>query len=98
MSLDIDIAAVPRDELPAVLGRLVELEARVRLRLSESVTPAPTVADRNLDVQEAARRLGMSGAWLYRHGAELPCAIRIGRRLLFSAQGIETFLARKKNA
>ncbi|MBX7185029.1 MAG: helix-turn-helix domain-containing protein [Vicinamibacteria bacterium] len=99
MTLEIDIATVPRDELPAVLGRLVELEARVRMRLSEPTeAPAGAAADRNLDVHEAAARLGMSAAWLYRNGAELPCSVRIGRRLLFSERGLEAFLARRKSA
>jgi excisionase family DNA binding protein len=45
-------------------------------------------ADENLSVEEAARRLGVSKDWLYRHAGRLPFAVRIGRRLLFSADGL----------
>lgn len=98
--IDLDVATVPREELPSVLGRLVELEARVRLRLSEPAGAAPQTAgaDRNLSIGEAAARLGMSRAWLYKRGGDLPCAVRIGRRLLFSERGLEAFLRRKNAA
>lgn len=58
----LDVDAVPRDELPVLLGRLVELEARVRLRLAEApVAPAPT-RSRRLDADEAATIAATSNA------------------------------------
>jgi hypothetical protein len=86
---DLDVGAIPREELPSVLGRLVELEARVRLRLSE-LPGSPTLesADRLLDVEETARRLGVSTKFIYRTARRWPCARHVGRRLLFSEQGL----------
>jgi excisionase family DNA binding protein len=61
LNLDIDVASVPREDLPALLGRLVELEARVRMRLAESSAPAPcAVASRLLNPDEAAAIAGVS--------------------------------------
>ncbi len=42
MTLDgLDVAAVPRDELPPLLGRVVQLEAQIRLRLMQ---PEPKIS------------------------------------------------------
>jgi excisionase family DNA binding protein len=46
--------------------------------------------DENLTVDEAAQRLGISKDYLYRH--DLPFKVRIGRRVLFSAQGLSRWL------
>jgi predicted DNA-binding transcriptional regulator AlpA len=78
-------------ELPTIVGRLVEAEERARLRmrgiapLSASTGGEP---DENLSAQEAARRLGMSTDWLYKAN-DLPFRIKIGRRVVFSARGLE---------
>lgn len=94
-----DLAAMVREaqieDLPALLGRLVEAEAIARLRLSIAAVPASTngygapEADENLAVTEAARQLGVSTRWLYREARRLPFAVKIGRRLLFSRRGLE---------
>lgn len=62
----VDVEAVPRDELPPLLGRLVELEARVRLRLAEVPATATAPASRQLDKHEAAEVAGpgTSPRWL----------------------------------
>ena len=44
---------------------------------------------RNLDVAEAAKRLGMSRDWLYRNASKLPFAVRIGRRVVFDSLALE---------
>jgi len=96
-ALDAVIAsASPADRAALIVGlaaRLATLGAGM-----VQTTPQAAGADRNLDVHEAAARLGMSAAWLYRHGADFPCSVRIGRRLLFSERGLETFLARRRSA
>ena len=58
---DVDVAGLRREELPAVLGKLVELEARVRLRLAEApVSAAAPAESRMLDADEAAGVAGCS--------------------------------------
>jgi hypothetical protein len=56
--LDVDVAAVPRAELPGLLGQVVRLEAEIRLRLAE-VTPAPAPESRLLDDKAAAAIAGV---------------------------------------
>lgn len=85
----------PSDELPRLLGDLEEIRCTAMARLASPSPPQPQ-ADVLLDAAEAARRLGMSQDWLYRHAEHLPFTRRIGRRLLFSAQGIEQFIRAKK--
>jgi len=94
---DIDVAVIPRDELPDLLGKVVALEARVRLRLAEAPTMAPAAPDRNLDVAAAAARLNMSKRYLYRHADELG-AVRIGSRILFPERRLARFLDRARRA
>jgi hypothetical protein len=60
-ALDLDVLS--REELPTLLGRLVELEARVRLRLAEPITAA-AAPPRTIDADEAATIAGTSKRWL----------------------------------
>src|SRR5689334_19722527 len=71
-------------------GLIVQLSARLATLGAGMVqtTPQAEGADRNLDIREAAERIGMSVAWLYRNGGTLPFAVRIGRRLLFSERAL----------
>lgn len=94
---EVDVAAVPRDELPELLGKVVALQARVLLRLAEAPTMAPTEPDQNLDVAAAAARLNMSKRYLYRHADELG-AVRIGSRILFPERRLARFLDRARRA
>jgi len=78
-------------ELPGLIGDFEAAKAAAWARLVEgpapqSLTEAP---DRNVSAAEAARRLGMSRDWLYRNAAKLPFTVKIGRRVLFSARGLE---------
>jgi excisionase family DNA binding protein len=84
---------VPAEELPALVGRLREAEllAEVRLRSVPTQATTTTMADENLSADEAARRLGVSKEWVYKNakGKKLPFTVTIGRRVLFSARGLE---------
>jgi hypothetical protein len=52
-----------RDDLPGLLGKLVEIEARVRLRLSEA-PPAPAASSEPIDAERACEIAGSSRRWL----------------------------------
>jgi hypothetical protein len=75
------------DELPNLIGQLESAKAVAWARLT--VPPAQSEHDELLAVAEAARRLGVSEDYLYRRASEYPFTRRQGRRLLFSAQGID---------
>ena len=87
------VAEIPAADVPQILGALAELQAMLTLRLMTGAdghgSPASPASDSNLGIREAAERLGVSVAYLYRHAGSLPFTVRIGRKLLFSAQGIE---------
>jgi hypothetical protein len=83
-----------QDELPLFLGHLRQIEATAMARLmSPGVSTAVHAApDHLLGVRDAAERLGMSADYLYRHSAKFPFMRREGKRLLFSAHGIENYI------
>jgi predicted DNA-binding transcriptional regulator AlpA len=93
--LDEFIERARPNEIPALV---VALSARVSvlggLALKASIAEFPVQTangepERNVSAKEAASRLGMSTAYLYRNARHLPFALRIGRRLLFSLRGLE---------
>jgi predicted DNA-binding transcriptional regulator AlpA len=79
---------LPAGELPRLLGELEEIRCTAMARLT-APAPAQSQADELLSAAEAARRLGISQDYLYRHHRDFPFTRRVGRRLLFSALGIE---------
>ncbi len=79
------IRTAPVEDLPHLAGVLAEAQVRLQLRLT---TPGNgSIPDENLSAAEAARRLGLSKDWLYK--TDLPFKIPIGRRVVFSARGLE---------
>lgn len=78
------------EELPRLLGDLEEIRATALARLgSPRVEARP---DELLDVDEAAKRLGCSRDYLYHHHRRLPFTRRLGKRLLFSSEGMDRYL------
>lgn len=92
--LDAAIEAATPEEGPglvvALSARLAALGASLAAR---TATPVPK-QDANVDVAEAARRLGVSVRYVYRHAQELP-AVRMGRRLVFSSRGLDDYIRRR---
>ena len=66
-SVEVNVADVPREDLPELLGRLAELTARVQLRLVEMPEPTATAPVRLLDADQAAQIAGTSRRWLLAH-------------------------------
>jgi predicted DNA-binding transcriptional regulator AlpA len=87
------VEETPAPELPELIGELEAARAAAWARLTAPTGEKPSVVPgqeaRNLDVAEAAKRLGMSRDWLYRHASELPFALRIGRRVVFDSVALE---------
>lgn len=79
---------LPVTELPRLLGELEECRCTAMVRLTMP-SPAQAQPDELLDVKEAARRLGTSADYLYRHSKDFSFTRRVGRKLLFAARGIE---------
>jgi|ERR1019366_2694608 predicted DNA-binding transcriptional regulator AlpA len=88
---------LPVGELPGLLGELEEIRVTALARLT-APEPAPQQADELLDIGEAARRLGVSKDFLYRNRGDFPFSRRLGRRLLFSALGIDNYIRQQKRS
>jgi predicted DNA-binding transcriptional regulator AlpA len=97
---NLDVSEVPKVEIPAVLGHVEALRARLWSRLQEppaQTAPAARDSDQLLDVREAAGLLGMSVDWLYTNYRTLPVVIRTGSRSLrFSKNGIQDYIQKKQ--
>ena len=86
---------VPQETLPQFLGKLEEARVTAMARL-QSPPPPPRQADELLDVETAAKRLGISPAYIYRHHREFPFTVRQGKKLLFSSFGISKYIERNQ--
>ncbi len=85
------------EEAPGVIGALEAVKSKVWMRMFRlNGQPQPSESDRLLTVKEAADRLGISRDWVYRHAEKLPFTVRLGSRLLFSAQGIERYIRQRQ--
>ena len=91
-----DPASVPLEQIPAAIGELEKAKAILWARLAVSGGNGTGPGDHMLDIDEAAARTGMSKAWLYRHHGTLPFAKKIGRKVVFSEQGLGRWLARRR--
>jgi hypothetical protein len=88
------IRGLSPDELPELMGELEVIRATAMLRLS--VPARVPQHDELLDVNAAAKRLGMGTGWLYDNHPKLPFTRHNGRRLLFSSLGIDEYIRKKR--
>ncbi len=86
---------LPAAELPNLIGELEAIKATAWARLT-TPTPAPQEHDELLEVEAAAQRLGVSKDYLYRHHAQYAFVRRQGRKLLFSALGIDKHIRQQR--
>lgn len=86
---------LPVGDLPGLLGELEEIRVTALARLT-APERVPQQADKLLDIGEAARRLGVSKDFLYRNQRDFHFSRRLGRRLLFSALGIDNYITQQK--
>jgi len=88
------------DEVGALLGKNavaqgVLVSRLLALRASPIQAENSADGDRLLDVKEAARKLGKSKDYLYRHASNYPFTVRDGRSLRFSEAGIEKYIRQR---
>jgi predicted DNA-binding transcriptional regulator AlpA len=99
LSLDAIADGAPLDglnpaEASALLSRLAAAQTRLAGRLLEltQLDDHRDNHDRLLDAKQAAERLGVASAWLYRHAGQLPFTTRVGAHLRFSERGLDRFI------
>ena len=90
---------IPADQLSALLCQIGALQTVVATRLILALQTHHASAsgdrDRLLPVAEAADRLACTTDWLYRHHHRLPFAVRNGRQLRFSADGLDRYIRQR---
>jgi hypothetical protein len=82
------IEELSREDIPQLRGELTQLDTLLLSRLMTAGKDQDTAEDQLLDVTEAASRLGVSEDYLYHNHKRLPFTRRVGRKLLFSANGL----------
>ncbi len=83
------------EDLPVLIGQLEAAKATAWARLTAPV-PAQSEHDELLAVPEAARRMGVSEDYLYSHHQQYSFTRRQGRKLLFSALGIDKHIKQSR--
>ncbi len=93
---------VPEEAIPEALGVLGRLQGELLSRLLASgngklgvqAKPEP---DRLLDAAAAAKLLGVTRAWMYRHANKLPFTRRLSPKVLrLSEAGLWRYLAARR--
>lgn len=94
--INVALDSVAREDLPRLLGQVVELEARIRLRLSQPEVAAPT-ASRLLTADEAAALAGVSRRWLLTNTRGLKFRRDLSRKAArFDEAGLRAWLANRR--
>lgn len=85
----------PREQLPRALAELEEVRYTLLAQLTAPAQIQSSGPDELIGVEEAARRLGCSEHYLYTHKEKYGFVRRIGRKVLFSALGVERYINQK---
>jgi hypothetical protein len=88
-------AGLPRDVLLGLQNRAICALAALGGQLIAALNGSgERPVDRLVGVEEAARLLGRSTDWLYRHGRKLPFVVQEGKgaKLRFSTEGIARYI------
>lgn len=89
------IEGLSREAIPELRGELARFDTLLLSRLMTAGKDQEPADDQLLDVPEAARRMGISEDYLYRHHKDFPFTRHIGRKVLFSAKGLEKHISQK---
>jgi predicted DNA-binding transcriptional regulator AlpA len=91
------ISALPKDVIAELRGQIARLDTLLLSRLLSGEQTHPNIdGDRLLTATEAAKKLGATEDWLYRHAKILPFAVRVGRKhLRFSESGMERYIRQR---
>ncbi len=90
------VAEIPIEAIPPLVMQLAALQSAMAVRLmlaQENAASNPD--DRLLGIEEATRKLGVSMSWLYRRSSALSFVVRMGRKLMFSEQGIDRYIKQR---
>lgn len=94
VSLTREVERATPAECPSLIGELERLKASLWLRMAAPAQAQPTPHDQLLTATEVAARLSVTKAHVYKHAGRYPFAVREGRYVRFSQQGLARYLAR----
>ena len=90
---------LPADQIPGLVCQVAALQSILAARLVRALQTADETraegTDRLLTVPQAAERLACTADWLYRHHPRLSFAVRNGRQLRFSADGLDRYIRQR---
>ncbi len=93
---------VPMGTIPALMGQCAALQSGLAARLActpTSVDSSPMETDQLLTAEEAAKVLGVSPRWVYRHASGLPFTRRLSPKAIrFNQAGLRKWLATRATA
>lgn len=85
--------------IPAALSQLAAVQTKLTARLMESYRPLLPGESGLVDIDTAARMLGLSRDFLYHHWKDFDFARKVShRQLRFDVRGIEQYLRAGRNA
>src|SRR5438270_6817517 len=87
-------SGLPTHQLPQFLGDLEQIRVTAMMRFSTH--PTTERKDELLNITEASRRLSLSTNFLYHNSNKFAFTRRVGRRLLFSSDGINEFIRARR--
>jgi excisionase family DNA binding protein len=89
---DLDINAIPREQIPALIAALAARMMTMPVPLADS----RPVEDRLMTVDEAAKKLAVTPEWLYRRAKGLGLAVKLGDGTLrFSNTALDAYIKRQ---
>ena len=96
------IEDLPAETIPTLIGELEALKARLAGRYYAALAAAGAghndgAEDQLLTAKEAAKKLGTTVFYLYRHSKKLPFTVKTSpRQLRFSKRGIEKYIRQRQ--
>ena len=89
--------ARPDDKALIVTTSVGEMRELIRQEVQSTLRCVESDPDEWLDIETAAKIMGVTAEWIYRNRKTLPFASKIGRRLLrFSRNGFKKWMEARK--
>jgi hypothetical protein len=80
-------------DMATIASHMTAFQSAFAARLLDLHKPEKDDEDRLLDVEEAAKMLGVNPFWIYKRSKELPFVLRVGqRKLRISERGLRNYI------
>ena len=86
------VEQAPIAQCPRLLGELERLKASLWIRMTTPLQSTKASHDRLLTAEEVATHLSVTKAYVYKNAGRYPFAVREGRYVRFSQQGLARYI------